>query len=144
MQYAPLAFGFANLAMLGWLAAAAIPILIHLWNKRRYREESWAAIEFLLAALNKTSRRMWLEQWLLLALRMALVAVIVLAVAQPFWQASGLAFAPGQRTLKMFVIDNSYSMDTAPRTRAASSAPSSAPCRLLKRVRKATRSCWCC
>jgi hypothetical protein len=114
MQYAPLAFGFANLAMLGWLAAAAIPILIHLWNKRRYREESWAAIEFLLAALHKTSRRMWLEQWLLLLLRMALVAVIVLAVAQPFWQATGLAFAPGQRTLKVFVLDGSYSMGYRP------------------------------
>ena len=40
-----LAFGFGNLLMLGWLAAAAAPILIHLWNKRRYREVSWAAVE---------------------------------------------------------------------------------------------------
>ena len=44
----PLAFGFGNLFMLGWLAAAAVPIVIHLWNKRRYREVSWAAIEYLL------------------------------------------------------------------------------------------------
>ena len=64
-----LAFGFGNLLMLGWLAAAAAPILIHLWNKRRYREVPWAAIEYLLAALRKNSRRMRLEQWLLLAVR---------------------------------------------------------------------------
>ena len=30
--------GFANLLMLGWLGAAAAPIVIHLWSKRRYRE----------------------------------------------------------------------------------------------------------
>ena len=28
---------------------AAAPILIHLWNKKRHREVSWAAIEYLLA-----------------------------------------------------------------------------------------------
>ena len=49
------AFGFGNILMLGWLAAAAAPILIHLWNKRRYREVSWAAIEYLLSALRKNS-----------------------------------------------------------------------------------------
>ena len=86
----PLAFGFGNLLMLGWLAAAAVPILIHLWNKRRYREVSWAAIEYLLAAMRKNSRRMWLEQWLLLAIRTALVALVVLAVAQPFLEQMGL------------------------------------------------------
>ena len=55
--------------MLGWLAAAAAPLLIHLWNRRKYREVPWAAIEYLLAAMRKNSRRMQLEQWLLLAVR---------------------------------------------------------------------------
>ena len=39
---------FTNPLMLGWLAAAAAPLIIHLWNKRKYREVSWAAIDFLL------------------------------------------------------------------------------------------------
>ena len=33
-----LAFGFGNLAMLGWLGAAAAPLLIHLWSRQQYRE----------------------------------------------------------------------------------------------------------
>lgn len=114
-QFPPLlGFGFANLLMLGWLAAAAAPILIHLWNKRRYREVSWAAIEYLLAAMRKNSRRMWIEQWLLLLVRTLLVALIVVAVAQPFLERMGLALAPGERTLKVLVIDGSYSMAYKP------------------------------
>jgi hypothetical protein len=109
-----LAFGFGNLLMLGWLAAAAAPILIHLWNKRRYREVSWAAIEYLLAAMRKNSRRMWLEQWLLLLVRTLIIALVVFAVAQPFLEQAGLGFVPGQRTLKVLVIDGSYSMGYKP------------------------------
>ena len=52
------ALGFSQLWMLGWLAAAAVPILIHLWNKRKYREVTWAAMEYLLAALQKNARRL--------------------------------------------------------------------------------------
>ncbi|MEX0979278.1 MAG: BatA domain-containing protein, partial [Pirellulales bacterium] len=109
-----LAFGFGNLLILGWLAAAAVPILIHLWNKRRYREVSWAAIEYLLAAMRKNSRRMRIEQLLLLAVRTLIIALLVFAVAQPYLEQAGLPFAPGQRTLKVLVIDGSYSMGYKP------------------------------
>jgi len=109
-----LAFGFANLLMLGWLAAAAAPILIHLWNKRRYREVPWAAIEYLLAAMRKNSRRMRIEQILLLIVRTLLIVLLVLAVAQPYLEQLGLPFVPGQRTLKVLVVDGSFSMDYKP------------------------------
>jgi hypothetical protein len=109
-----LAFGFGNILILGWLAAAAVPILIHLWNKKRYREVSWAAIEYLLAAMRKNSRRMRIEQLLLLAVRTLIIVLLVLAVAQPFLEQTGLPFAPGQRTLKVLVIDGSYSMGYMP------------------------------
>jgi hypothetical protein len=112
--YPLVAFGFSNLLMLGWLAAAAAPILIHLWNKRKYREVPWAAIEYLLAALRKNSRRMRLEQWLLLAARTLLIVLLVLAVAQPYLEQMGLRFVPGGRTLKVLVIDGSYSMAYRP------------------------------
>lgn len=109
-----LAFGFGTPWILGWLAVAAAPILIHLWNKRKYREAPWAAIEFLLAALRKNARRMQLEQWVLLAIRTLIVLLIVLAVAQPFLESIGLNFVTGQRTLKVLVIDGSYSMAYKP------------------------------
>jgi hypothetical protein len=104
-----LALGFGNLAMLGWLAAAAAPILIHLWSRHRYRETPWAAMQFLLAAMQKNARRMQLQQWLLLALRMLIIALVVLAVAEPYGERllAGRSALPAH---KILVIDGSYSM----------------------------------
>ena len=115
MMYPPLAFGFGNLLMFWWLAAAGLPIVIHLWNKRKYREVPWAAIEYLLAALRKNSRRIRLEQWMLLAMRTLIIALVVLAMAEPFLeQRRPRASLPGQRTHKLLVIDGSYSMAYKP------------------------------
>jgi hypothetical protein len=109
-----LAFGIVNLPMLGWLGAAAAPVLIHLWSRRKYREMSWAAMEYLLAALRRQARRLLLEQWLLLAVRTLLIVLLVLAVAEPFLEPSGAALAAGGRTHRVLVIDGSYSMAYCP------------------------------
>jgi Aerotolerance regulator N-terminal/von Willebrand factor type A domain len=103
------AVGFTNLAMLGWLAAAAAPLLIHLWSRHRYREAPWAAMQFLLAAMRKNARRLQLQQWLLLAVRTLLIALVVLAVAEPYGEqlVAGGASAPAHKVL---AIDGSLSM----------------------------------
>ena len=41
--------------------------MIHLLNRRKFRETTWAAMQFLLAAIRKNQRRVRIEQWLLLA-----------------------------------------------------------------------------
>jgi hypothetical protein len=104
-----LALGFTNLAMLGWLAAAAAPILIHLWSRHRFREAPWAAMQFLLAAMRKNARRMQLQQWLLLAVRTLLIVLVVLAVAEPYGEqlVAGSTSGPAHKVL---VLDGSYSM----------------------------------
>ncbi|MEX2185888.1 MAG: BatA domain-containing protein [Pirellulales bacterium] len=104
-----LGFGFTNLAMLGWLAAAAAPLVIHLWSRRRYREVPWAAVAFLLAAMRKNSRRIQLQQWLLLAVRTLLILLVVLAVAKPYANEAGVggSLVPTHRVV---VIDTSFSM----------------------------------
>ena len=61
--------------------AVSIPIIIHLLNRRRFKVVTWAAMRFLLAAQKKNSRRMRLEQILLLALRCLVVLLLVLAMA---------------------------------------------------------------
>src|SRR5436309_13210065 len=61
------ALGFANAALLYGLAAASVPIIIHLLNRRKYREVTWAALRFLLAAIRKNPRRIRIEQLILLA-----------------------------------------------------------------------------
>ncbi|MBN2023054.1 MAG: VWA domain-containing protein [Pirellulales bacterium] len=110
-----LALGITNLAMLGWLAAAAIPVVIHLLSRRRYREMPWAAVEHLLAALRASRRRIRFEQWLLLVVRMLIVVLIVLAVAEPHGRGGGFLSAPaGARTHRVIVLDGSYSMAFKP------------------------------
>ncbi|MEM9187159.1 MAG: BatA domain-containing protein, partial [Planctomycetota bacterium] len=105
-----LAFGFANAAVLGWLAAAAAPILIHLWMKRVHRETPWAAVRFLQAAVKRHSRRLRLQEWLLLAIRTAIILLVVLAASKPVLETLGGLLGPGVRTHRVLVIDASMSM----------------------------------
>lgn len=109
MPFPLLAFGFANLAMLGWLAAAAAPLLIHLWSRHRHREAPWAAMQFLLAAMRKNARRLQLQQWLLLAVRTAIIALVVFAAAEPYGERL-MAGIGGRPVHKIVIIDGSYSM----------------------------------
>jgi Aerotolerance regulator N-terminal/von Willebrand factor type A domain len=102
--------GFANLPLLGGLAAASIPIILHLLNRRRFREERWAAMRFLLAAIRRNQRRIRVEQWLLLAVRTLLLILLVLAMAKPFLDNGALPILAGQRTHRVIVLDGSLSM----------------------------------
>ncbi len=108
------AFGIANLPMLGWLAAAAAPIVIHLWSRSKHRQTSWAAMEYLLAAVRRQRRRLWIEQWLLLAVRTLLVVLLVLAVAEPYVEPARSALTAGGHSHRVLVIDGSYSMAYKP------------------------------
>jgi hypothetical protein len=101
------------------LGLATIPIIIHLLNRRRFREMPWAAMTFLLAANQRTARRVRFEQWLLLALRVLIIAVIGMAVARPFVQASPLGAVGLTRTHRILMIDDSGSMAALDSTGAA-------------------------
>lgn len=99
--------------MLGWLAVAAAPLLIHWLFRRHYREVTWAAMQFLQAAVQKQSRRTRFEQLLLLAVRVAVLVLIVLAVARPQWADAGKLAKSAPSTLRVLVIDASLSMGRA-------------------------------
>jgi hypothetical protein len=109
----PLAAGLLTPAFL-WAGAAlvAVPILIHILNRRRYKVVPWAAMEYLLAAMKKNRRRLKFEQWILLAARCLVMLLLGLALARPLGcDRNSLAGLVGRRTgLSVFVIDNSYSM----------------------------------
>ncbi|HEV3339177.1 MAG TPA: BatA domain-containing protein, partial [Pirellulales bacterium] len=90
--------------------AAAAPLIIHLLSRRRYRETQWAAMQYLLAAIRKNSRRIRIEQWLLLLVRTLLIVLVVCALAEPYLSHSGLTLLSGGRTHKVLVLDASFSM----------------------------------
>lgn len=104
---------FASSGLLLWGIAALIPLLIHLWSRRKQQEVSWAAMEFLLAALHKQSRRMRLEQWCLLALRTLILGLLALGLARPLWnwaKATSIQEMRRPRVHTTLVLDGSYSM----------------------------------
>ncbi|MDX1565724.1 MAG: BatA domain-containing protein, partial [Phycisphaeraceae bacterium] len=85
---------FLNLAITGFLASVLIPILIHLFNRRSAKVVEWGAMQFLTGSLVSRKRKILLEEMLLLSLRCLLLALLVLALARPFFEAgSGLAWA---------------------------------------------------
>ncbi len=106
-----LAFGFVNPALLAGLGLAAIPVVIHLLSRRRYRRVEWAAMRFVLDADRRNRRRVLMEQWVLLALRCLVVALLALLVARPFVQPGLLASILGSRgqVERFIVLDDSAS-----------------------------------
>src|ERR1700736_1032375 len=84
-------FGVLSTTLLAGGAAISVPIVIHLLNRRRYKIVTWAAMRFLLNAQKQNTRRMRIEQLVLLLVRMGLVALVVLAMAavmpwtEPLW-----------------------------------------------------------
>src|SRR5262245_41225666 len=97
-------------SMLWWAAAAAVPILIHLFARQRFRRVSWAAMEFLKRAFQKTKRRIRLENLLLLLLRVAAIVLLALALADPRLKTSLLDAGSDSRREVVIVFDNSFSM----------------------------------
>ena len=75
---------FLNSWMLLGLLGIAIPVILHLLNRRQAKVIEWGAMRFLLDSLVSRRRRVLLEEILLLATRCLIVALAALALARPF------------------------------------------------------------
>jgi len=104
-------FSFLNPAFIYGLAAISLPILIHLLFKAKTRRVVFSSIQFIMASVVRKRRRLRLKEWLLLLLRAAIVACIVLAFARPFLK-KGQAARYGQIRGKdvLLLIDDTCSM----------------------------------
>src|SRR4051794_21777794 len=120
---AQLPFAFLPLwgTVLAGVVAVSVPIIIHLLNRRRFKIVVWAAMRFLLNAQKQTTRKMRLEQLILLMVRCTALLLVVLAMAsitpwaQGFWDDLFGAGGGGGRTraariYKVIVVDGSLSM----------------------------------
>lgn len=98
---------FLHPLALAGLAAAAIPALLHLLQRRTPPEVEFPALRYLTEAERRSARRLRLRHVLLLLLRTALIAALVLAAARPLVPArSGGAH---QATALVVILDNSPS-----------------------------------
>ena len=75
---------FINWYILFGLGGISIPVIIHLFNRRKAKVIEWGAMKFLLGSLISRKRRVLIEEIILMALRCLLIAALVLAVSRPF------------------------------------------------------------
>src|ERR671925_1619633 len=92
-------FGLSFLSplFLAGLAAAAIPIAIHLFYRRAEPVIDFAAMRYLRQAPVEESRRRRLRELLLLALRVTALVLLAGAFARPYL--AGAAVASGEATV---------------------------------------------
>jgi hypothetical protein len=98
---------FKQPEILYFLFILIVPILVHLFQLRRFKKEYFTNVRFLKELSIQTRKSSKIKKWLLLACRLLLLTCIILAFAQPFFDSKDKKNA----TNKMYVIlDNSFSM----------------------------------
>ena len=95
-------------SMLAGVLLVAVPVLIHLINRVRYKRVRWAAMEFLLKAQKRVRRKLIVQQLLLLLLRILLMLLLGLLVGRFF----GLSLGEdeGRQTVHVVILDDTPSM----------------------------------
>ena len=93
------------------LISLVIPVLIHLFNFRKYQKVYFSNVQFLKQVNEQQSSRRNLKERLILAARILALTFLVLAFARPYFSNQKTVNAGTQQAVSIFV-DNSYSMQT--------------------------------
>ena len=101
---------FTYPAFLFALSAIAIPIIIHLFNFRKFKTVYFSNIRFLKEVKEETQAKSKLKHLLVLAARILAITFLVFAFAQPFIPVENKKVVVGDKVVSIFV-DNSFSMD---------------------------------
>lgn len=98
---------FKHPEILYFLFLLVIPILVHLFQLRRFKKEYFTNVRFLKELSIQTRKSSKLKKWLLLATRLLLLAAFVIAFAQPFFKAKDSNSSSNEMYI---LLDNSFSM----------------------------------
>jgi len=101
---------FANPSVLWALFALAIPIIIHLFNFRRFKKVYFSNVALLREIKIDTQSTNRLKHLLILACRILAILFLILAFAQPFITSNNKNIKQGSSAISIFV-DNSFSMN---------------------------------
>ncbi len=100
---------FAFPTFLFALFAIAIPILIHLFQLRRYKKIVFSDIRFLKQITEQNQKQRNIKEWIILAARCLALACLVFAFAKPFIPLNNRTINKSSKVVSVF-IDNSFSM----------------------------------
>lgn len=98
---------FKNPEILYALLLLIIPIIVHLFQLRRYQKVAFTNVQFLKDITLQTRKSSQIKKWLTLLTRLLLLGCIIIAFAQPF-QANTNSFNTKSETV--IYLDNSFSM----------------------------------
>lgn len=98
---------FKHPELLYFLFVLVIPILVHLFQLRRFKKEYFTNVRFLKELSIQTRKSSKIKKWLLLATRLLLLTTLIIAFAQPFFKAKDSKNISNDMFI---VLDNSYSM----------------------------------
>jgi len=98
---------FKHPEILYFLFLLVIPILVHLFQLRRFKKEYFTNVKLLKELSVQTRKSSKIKKWLLLATRLLLLTCIVLAFAQPFFESKD---SKNSNNEMYIILDNSFSM----------------------------------
>ena len=98
---------FKHPEILYFLFLLIVPILVHLFQLRRFKKEFFTNVRFLKALAIQTRKSSQIKKWILLTTRLLLLTALVLAFAQPILPSKEKSNS--QKELYI-ILDNSYSM----------------------------------
>ena len=101
---------FSNTPLAFGALAFAIPLIIHILNRSRFRTVDWGAMHLLESVIKVNHKRFRIEQLILLLVRCAIPALLAFALARPILTGSQILEKNAPVSL-VIVLDNSYSMD---------------------------------
>jgi hypothetical protein len=92
------------------LGALAIPVIIHLFNFRRFKTVYFSNVRFLREVQEETAARSRIKHLLVLLSRILALSFLVFAFAQPFIPNKNQNVNAGKQSVSIY-IDNSFSMN---------------------------------
>ncbi|PKP04999.1 MAG: hypothetical protein CVU11_02315 [Bacteroidetes bacterium HGW-Bacteroidetes-6] len=104
---------FGSPTILWVLAALSVPVIVHLFDFRRYKRVQFSDNYLLVQLLEKNRRQNRLRQIIIMILRMLFIASLVFAFAKPYFPSGNAISTTGDRLFVSVYIDNSLSMETS-------------------------------
>ncbi|MEA9412057.1 BatA and WFA domain-containing protein [Flavobacterium sp. PL02] len=98
---------FKHPEILYFLFLLIVPILVHLFQLRRFKKSYFTNVRLLAKLSIQTRKSSKIKKWLLLASRLFLLTCLILAFAQPFFTAKDSKNANNEMYI---ILDNSFSM----------------------------------
>ena len=101
---------FLSPTVLWGLIGLSIPLIIHLFNLRKSKILEFSSIKHIQALEKKNIKKIKIIQWILILLRMGIIAALILMLSGPLFVNESIWIPSEEESVAVIIIDNSASM----------------------------------